>query len=110
MTSKWTASCVFAEKPSRLLPSYPLAYCQRLEPLIGTGDLSRKWLLSSGFSPLLGFNNAYRSHNLECVFPAFREELLAVEIVSAKIKGAKIRSSLFVDTLGGFSGKVKNFF
>jgi hypothetical protein len=35
---------------------------------------------------------------------------LAVEIVSEKHWGVKICSSFSVDTLGGFSGKVKNFF
>jgi len=77
MTAKWTASFVFAENSSRLLPSYPLAYCQRLEPLIGTGDLSSKWLLSRGFSPLLGFNHAYRSCKWEPVFPTFLGKRLA---------------------------------
>ena len=32
---------------------------------------------------------AYRSHNLESVLPAYREMRLAVEIVSAKLEGAK---------------------
>jgi hypothetical protein len=39
-----------------------------------------------------GWNDPYRSHNLESVFPAFREKRLAVEIVSAKLKGVRIRS------------------